>query len=141
MSDWLKFMATRLSGQHNFVIFSIDVQVYIWECRVGRELNTGNSERHLRGKLLKGYGAWKRGRYSPCSQLPLPALPSFLIILCSALNPMPSDCHLHPQSSVDSRHSGMRETKRALWERFSSREVSRFQLDSNKGKGNNERRN
>lgn len=36
MSDQLRFMATRLSGQPNFEFFSINVQ---WECRVGRELN------------------------------------------------------------------------------------------------------
>lgn len=69
MSDQLRFIATRLSGQHNFVFFSINVQIYIWECRVGRELNLtrfkvfvqGNMKMKERGKswgCIQGIESW-----------------------------------------------------------------------------------
>lgn len=138
-SEWM-----RLGGRYNYLRerrsrnWKSSVLIIYHPCeieitKIYDRSSIRNSERHLRVKFLKDYGAWRRESYSPCSKLPLPSPTSFIIILpLPVLNPILSDCHIH--SSVDSRSSSMRETKQALCEKLSGKEVSRFQLHSKAGK-------
>lgn len=85
----------------------------------------GNSEKHLKVKFLKdGVPGGEEG---------IPLAQDFILQpLPLSWSPfaMPSDYHLQPQSSTDSRPSCISRTQQVLCESSSWKAASRFQLDS-----------